>query len=166
MLQGLKRAGIVEATKGAGGGYRLTRPIAEIRFLDVLRPFEDQITAAETHLALLARQSTDDLLQDGLSSGRRETVRAAMSFLHAFVLQQCEGLTVDMCLTVRLPDRAGHGDRAGQARLVDTALPIIENAIARRRSRVSTRMPAANSAEATPVTTRTVGPNGTSTPTA
>lgn len=179
VLQSLKRAGIVEASKGAGGGYRLSRPIAEIRFLDVVRPFEDQIAAAESHLAGLAHHGTSDLGQSKLSPERADALRAPLAFLHAFVLRQFEGLTVDMCLAARMPalgappkdagptllgvPAADHADRLPQppprmsnatdpsrlpmgdahpvvpSDLVDTALPIIENAIARRRIRVTTR---------------------------
>ncbi|MGR3503200.1 RrF2 family transcriptional regulator [Pseudaestuariivita sp.] len=35
MMGGLREAGIVTSTKGHGGGWRLTRPLAEITMLDI-----------------------------------------------------------------------------------------------------------------------------------
>jgi len=43
VMQDLKRANIVLSVKGAGGGYRLTRPIDAILFVDVIAPFEEHI---------------------------------------------------------------------------------------------------------------------------
>ena len=40
VVQQLVRAGIAEGTRGAGGGYRLTRPASKISLLDVIRVFE------------------------------------------------------------------------------------------------------------------------------
>ncbi len=37
----LRRAGLVEATRGAGGGYRLTRPPKEIRVAEVIRALQE-----------------------------------------------------------------------------------------------------------------------------
>jgi Rrf2 family protein len=36
----LARAGVVKATRGAGGGYRLSRSPEDIRLIDVVLPFE------------------------------------------------------------------------------------------------------------------------------
>lgn len=41
ILLELKVAGLVEATRGANGGYRLTRPPEEISVLDILQAFGD-----------------------------------------------------------------------------------------------------------------------------
>jgi Rrf2 family transcriptional regulator, iron-sulfur cluster assembly transcription factor len=43
----LRRAGLVTASRGPGGGYRLARPDAEIRVSDVFRAVEEGVTAAE-----------------------------------------------------------------------------------------------------------------------
>jgi Rrf2 family protein len=40
VVQQLVRAGIAEGTRGAGGGYRLTRKPREISLLEVIRVFE------------------------------------------------------------------------------------------------------------------------------
>jgi Rrf2 family protein len=39
-MQALARAGVVESVRGAGGGYRLARPAAEITLWDVLQAIE------------------------------------------------------------------------------------------------------------------------------
>jgi Rrf2 family protein len=40
VLLTLRNAGLVETTRGAGGGYRLRRPANEILLIDVVEPFE------------------------------------------------------------------------------------------------------------------------------
>jgi Rrf2 family protein len=42
VLATLARAGLLAATRGARGGYRLARPAAEILLIDVVAPFEGQ----------------------------------------------------------------------------------------------------------------------------
>ena len=41
LMAKLKKAGLVESTRGAGGGYRLGRPAAEISVGDVLRVWRE-----------------------------------------------------------------------------------------------------------------------------
>jgi len=43
----LRRAGLVEAVRGPGGGYRLAREPAEIRVSDVLEAVEETVSAME-----------------------------------------------------------------------------------------------------------------------
>lgn len=43
ILQSLRRAGIVEATKGTSGGYALARPAGEINVWDILRELDGPI---------------------------------------------------------------------------------------------------------------------------
>lgn len=43
VLQDLKNAGILHAARGVAGGYELARPLAEIRFLDVIQLFEEHL---------------------------------------------------------------------------------------------------------------------------
>jgi Rrf2 family protein len=47
VLQHLKRAGIVAASKGSGGGYRLARPLGEIRLAELFGLFEDRVGLVE-----------------------------------------------------------------------------------------------------------------------
>ncbi len=85
VLQGLKRAGVVRAVKGAGGGYGLARAPSDIRFLDVVQPFEDT-------LAVVSCQMPSHDCE------RSETcsLRDPMAVLNAFVLRQFDGLTMDL----------------------------------------------------------------------
>lgn len=43
----LKKAGLIVSTRGAGGGYRLAKPAAEISVGDVLRALEGNLEAVE-----------------------------------------------------------------------------------------------------------------------
>ena len=43
LMAKLKKAGLVESTRGAGGGYRLGRPAAEISVGDILRALEGSL---------------------------------------------------------------------------------------------------------------------------
>ena len=47
LLQTLRRKGVVEATRGAQGGYSLARPPAEISFLEFVSWFEERIGVVE-----------------------------------------------------------------------------------------------------------------------
>jgi len=47
VLQLLKRAGLVDATKGASGGYQLTLPLSEVALIDVLNIFNEQVQIVE-----------------------------------------------------------------------------------------------------------------------
>ncbi|PWG17458.1 Fe-S cluster assembly transcriptional regulator IscR [Salibaculum griseiflavum] len=44
----LRRAGLVESVRGPGGGYRLARPTAEIRVVDVLAAVDETVDAMHT----------------------------------------------------------------------------------------------------------------------
>ena len=47
LMAKLKRAGLVESTRGACGGYRLGRPAEEISVGDILRVLEGGLEAAQ-----------------------------------------------------------------------------------------------------------------------
>ena len=47
LMAKLKKAGLVDSPRGAGGGYRLGRPAAEISVGDVLRVLEGSLEAAQ-----------------------------------------------------------------------------------------------------------------------
>lgn len=85
VLQGLKRAGVLTASKGAGGGYRLSRSVAEIRFLDVVQPFEEQLSVVSCQGQMA---DCDRFLCCSL--------REPMSLLNAYVMRQFESLTMEM----------------------------------------------------------------------
>jgi Rrf2 family protein len=52
VVQQLVRAGIAEGTRGAGGGYRLTKAPSRISLLDVIRVFETPESRAARELRL------------------------------------------------------------------------------------------------------------------
>lgn len=85
VLQGLKRAGVLTASKGAGGGYRLSKPVGDIRFLDVVRPFEEQLAVVSCQGQMA---DCDRLVCCNL--------REPMSLLNAYVMRQFESLTMEM----------------------------------------------------------------------
>ncbi|NLK18104.1 MAG: Rrf2 family transcriptional regulator [Clostridiales bacterium] len=43
IMNSLKKAGIVRAERGAGGGYMLSRPAGEITLGEIIRPLEDNL---------------------------------------------------------------------------------------------------------------------------
>jgi Rrf2 family protein len=47
VLQTLKRAGIVTASKGSGGGYRLSRPLEEVSLAELFGLFDDHVGLVE-----------------------------------------------------------------------------------------------------------------------
>ena len=47
LMPKLKKAGLIESTRGAAGGYRLTRPASEISVGDVLRALEGELDAVD-----------------------------------------------------------------------------------------------------------------------
>lgn len=47
LMAKLKRAGLVESVRGAGGGYRIAKPADEISVGDVLRVLEGDLTPVE-----------------------------------------------------------------------------------------------------------------------
>jgi Rrf2 family protein len=120
VLQGLKRAGVLMATKGAGGGYRLARPVNEIRFLDVVRPFEEQIAVVTCQGADATATSCERTDGCGL--------RDPMAVLNAFLLRQFEQLTMDAFLQPHLilhaAPRSPSGLAVAKAARVSTAQPV------------------------------------------
>ncbi len=64
ILQDLKRAGLASSTRGAGGGYRLARPPAEISLAEVLDSVEGslpQTASATSPLALVLLEVCQEL---------------------------------------------------------------------------------------------------------
>ncbi len=100
VLQTLKRTGILLASKGAGGGYRLAHPLSEIRFLDVVRPFEE-------HMAVATCQNRTALPCERMDFCR---LRDPMSVLNSFVMRQVDTLTMAQFLA---PVLAAHGKAIG-----------------------------------------------------
>ena len=70
----LRRADLVESVRGPGGGYRLARPAAEIRVVDVLSAVDETVSAMQTGagasggLSGSRAQSMTNRLWEGLSA--------------------------------------------------------------------------------------------------
>ena len=62
IFQDLKRAGLVTSKRGPNGGYRLTRPIDEIRLGDILRAVEGPVTIGVSSRSTSSRRRDDDEL--------------------------------------------------------------------------------------------------------
>ncbi|WAP70304.1 RrF2 family transcriptional regulator [Jiella pelagia] len=59
ILADLKKAGLVESTRGAMGGYRFAKPSAEISFADVLRVIDGPLALAPCASRTAYRQCDD-----------------------------------------------------------------------------------------------------------
>lgn len=70
----MRRAGLVASARGPGGGYRLTRPAAEITIAEVVEAVEDGILAARTDDDA-PRMGRGPNLTDGLWAELNEHVR-------------------------------------------------------------------------------------------
>jgi Rrf2 family transcriptional regulator, nitric oxide-sensitive transcriptional repressor len=68
VLQGLRRAGLVSARPGAGGGFQITRTAAEITVLDVVESVEPLPRITECPLGLAAHEAQLCLLHARLDS--------------------------------------------------------------------------------------------------
>lgn len=70
----LRRAGLVEAVRGPGGGYRLARPTTEIRVADILDAVDETVSALHTGAGASGAvsgsraQSLTNRLWEGLSA--------------------------------------------------------------------------------------------------
>ena len=70
----LRRAGLVESVRGPGGGYRLSRPAAEVRVVEVLAAVDEAVDAmrpgagASGGLSGSRAQSLTNRLWEGLSA--------------------------------------------------------------------------------------------------
>ena len=93
VMQDLKRAGLVSSTKGVAGGYQLARPLDQILFLDVVRPFEE-------NMALV-----DCLHADQPPCARFEqcTIRDPMATLNQWFLGQLSDLSMAAFSRMGLP---------------------------------------------------------------
>ncbi len=83
VLQILKRGGVVASVKGAGGGYRLSRPIAEISLTDVFNLFNEPMALVEC---------LDD--NDGCAQAVDCNLRGPMTALNAAIQSMLAGMSV------------------------------------------------------------------------
>jgi Rrf2 family iron-sulfur cluster assembly transcriptional regulator len=91
MFSRLRRDGMVESTRGPGGGYTLARPAAEITVADIVRSVDDP-------LSLPADEGVADGLSRELWHGLGETMLQHMATITLQSLvegQKAQGLTVE-----------------------------------------------------------------------
>jgi Rrf2 family protein len=92
ILSELRRAGIVGSQRGAEGGYRLSRPAAQVSVADVIR-------AVEGPLADVRGTSPEDLEAPGAAAPVREVWLATRAALRSVL----EVVTIDDIATGTLP---------------------------------------------------------------
>lgn len=83
----LRRAGMVEATRGAGGGYRLTRAPGEIRVGELIRALQEPMEPVEC--------LQDDRHCDRMSKCQARTI---WSDLHHIIQRALDGVTLQEIL--------------------------------------------------------------------
>ncbi|MCA9516851.1 MAG: Rrf2 family transcriptional regulator [Myxococcales bacterium] len=84
VLQALKHADIIAGTKGSGGGYALSRPLAEIPLLSVLDLFNE-------HVQLVDCLGDD---HDGCQQQAHCDIRSPLSVLNDAILEPLRRMTV------------------------------------------------------------------------
>jgi len=95
----LRRAGLVESVRGPGGGYRLARPLDQIRVSEVLIAVEESVSAMETGAGASGAvsgsqaQSLANRLWEGLSAH-------VYVFLHQTTLADVAGNGLKPCPAV------------------------------------------------------------------
>ena len=95
----LRRAGLVESVRGPGGGYRLARPLDQIRVSEVLEAVEESVSALETGAGASGAvsgsqaQSLANRLWEGLSAH-------VYVFLHQTRLSDVAGNALTPCPAV------------------------------------------------------------------
>ncbi len=85
----LKRAGIVEATRGTGGGYRLQKSAEDIRLLDIVELFDGPLT--RTACLLGRRQLCSDQAGCAAHSSWLKVRATYLDFLEKTTLAEIVG---------------------------------------------------------------------------
>lgn len=88
----LKRAGLVAATRGAYGGYRLARPASEIAMDDVVRALEGTIAPMECFTTLPTHRVVCSHEGD---AGRACATRLLWTRVQGGVIKALQGTTLD-----------------------------------------------------------------------
>ncbi|MBQ9062223.1 MAG: Rrf2 family transcriptional regulator [Eubacterium sp.] len=103
LIRAMKKAGLVESIRGAGGGYRLARPADQISVGDILRALEGSIDAVSCP-AITIEGMKDTTAQEGHSSSGEGDTAITKELIEKFDLDQfalagsgCEG--ADWCVT-------------------------------------------------------------------
>ncbi|MBR2188952.1 MAG: Rrf2 family transcriptional regulator [Eubacterium sp.] len=100
LIRSMKKAGLVESVRGAGGGYHLARPASQISVGDVLRALEGSIDAVSCP-AITIEGMRDN---SGISRGGEADTAITKELIEKFDLNQfarensgCDG--ADWCVT-------------------------------------------------------------------
>jgi Rrf2 family protein len=93
VMQRMKRVGLLTSTKGVAGGYQLSRPLGETRFIDVVRPFEDNLALVECMDDKASRCQRHDCC----------SLRNPMMVLNGWLMRQFSQLTMDEFIRMRPP---------------------------------------------------------------
>lgn len=95
VLLTLRDAGLVNTTRGSGGGYRLGRPANEIYLIDVVELFEE-ISRTKSACFLGQTRKCSDLTPCSAHSSWREVQVAYLKFLIATPLSAIAGKPEDV----------------------------------------------------------------------
>lgn len=102
LIRAMKKAGLVESIRGAGGGFRLARPAGQISVGDVLRALEGSIDAVSCP-AITIEGMKDTTGRNGQGEDQNDTA-ITKELIEKFDLDQfalarsgCEG--ADWCVT-------------------------------------------------------------------
>lgn len=107
MFSRLRREGVVESTRGPGGGYTLARPAAQITVADIVVAVDDPLDPADGEGAA-----------DGLS-------RSLWQRLNATLMQQMATITLESLVQEQPPQAAGAMERPSRRTgMVAPVLPL------------------------------------------
>jgi Rrf2 family transcriptional regulator, iron-sulfur cluster assembly transcription factor len=81
----MRNGGLIEASRGAGGGYRLSRPASEIRLLDIVSLFESSASQLE---CVLGTGPCDDDVPCPAHSRWKQVRKEFVSFLEGTTLAE------------------------------------------------------------------------------
>ena len=128
LLTSLKAAGLVQSSRGAGGGFRLARPPAEIRLNDVLRAVEGPLSI----VGCVARPRS-------CSRSGRCTARRVWTEVSQAIDQALERFTLQSLITLE-PDLGAGAGALGNP----PSPPPVANPRSKRRTRRGKTSPAPN----------------------
>jgi Rrf2 family protein len=90
VLLTMRNAGLVDATRGSGGGYQLRKPANEIRLIDVVELFEE-ISRTKPHCFLGRTRKCSDATACTAHSGVSGVQAAYLGFLTSTPLSAIAG---------------------------------------------------------------------------
>lgn len=115
ILHALTRVGLVEASRGRGGGYRLSRPAEQVRLIDIVEPLDGIKTRPTCVLGL--RKECSDATACSAHESFRHLRRVYLDFLEKTTLAD---ISPEAPVTEGGPRRRGSTD-ASEARSPESA---------------------------------------------